>query len=99
MVTHLIPLDCLLSIMVGVSNLDSWLQECQVMQALVKQHLHRATLRMKHQEDKHQSEREFIVGDLVFLKLQPYVESSLAPSANQKLAFKYFGPFVVLQCV
>jgi hypothetical protein len=27
----------------------------------------------------------------VFLKLQPYIQLSLAPRANQKLAYKYFG--------
>jgi hypothetical protein len=32
----------------------------------------------------------------VFVKLQPYVQSTLAPRANQKLAFKYFGPYKVL---
>jgi hypothetical protein len=33
----------------------------------------------------------------VFLKIQPYVQSSLAPRANQKLTFKFFGPFRVVQ--
>lgn len=32
---------------------------------------------------------------MVFLKLQPYVQSSLAPRANQKLSFKFFGPFKI----
>jgi hypothetical protein len=35
--------------------------------------------------------------DKVFLKIQPYVQSSLARRSNQKLAFKFYGPFVVLQ--
>jgi hypothetical protein len=39
------------------------------------------------------------VGDLVFLKLQPYVQSSLVPRASQKLSFKFFGPFSILEKV
>jgi hypothetical protein len=31
------------------------------------------------------------------LKLQPYVQSSLAPRAHQKLSFRYFGPFKVIE--
>ena len=48
---------------------------------------------MKTQADKRRSERTFDVGDLVYLKLQPYVQVSLAPRAHQKLSFKYFGPY------
>ena len=51
---------------------------------------------MKVQADKHQKERSFEVGDTVFLKMQPYIQSSIAPRANHKLAFKYFGPFEIL---
>jgi hypothetical protein len=68
-----------------------------MMIVLIKQHLGRASLRMKQHADKGRTEREFAVGDLVFLRIQPYVQSSLAPRSNQKLAFKYFGPFPVLQ--
>jgi hypothetical protein len=67
------------------------------MNALIKQHLSRAKLRMKKQADKHRSERQFSVGDKVWVKLQPYVQSSLAPRSNQKLAFKFFGPYQILE--
>lgn len=69
------------------------------MTELVQQHLSRAQHHMKLQADKNRSERSFSVGDLVYLKLQPYVQSSLAPRANQKLAFRYFGPFKILSKV
>ena len=32
--------------------------------------------------------RSFQVGDQVYLKMQPHVQTSLAPRANQNLAFK-----------
>jgi hypothetical protein len=80
-----------------VTSLTDWLHERELMQHLVKQHLQRAQDRMKRQADKGRSERQFQVGTQVFLKLQPYVQSSLAPRANQKLAFKFFGPFVILE--
>jgi hypothetical protein len=54
---------------------------------------------MKHNADKNRSERSFEVGDLVFLKLQPYVQSSVAPRAHHKLLFKYYGPYKVLERV
>jgi len=87
----------------GIASLDAcpsmelsdWLEDKQVMQTLIKQHLARAQRRMKNQADKKRSERVFNVGDWVYLKLQPYVQSSLAPRANQKLAFKFFGPFQI----
>jgi hypothetical protein len=53
------------------------------MQSLIKQHLHRAALRMKQLEDKHQLEREFAMGDMVFLKLQPYVQSHWPQEATR----------------
>lgn len=80
----------------SVSNLESWLAERRVMHDLLRQHLLRAQQFMKKYADKNRSFREFSVGDMVFLKLQPYIHSSIAPRANHKLLFKYYGPFQVL---
>lgn len=81
---------------VSMPELSDWIQDRQVMSDLILHHLAHAKERMKRQADKHRSERQFNVGDLVFVKLQPYVHTTLAHRANQKLAFKFFGPFKVL---
>jgi len=44
------------------------------MTQLIQHNLHQAQQRMKHQEDKHRQEREFTMGDWVYVKLQPYVQ-------------------------
>lgn len=67
------------------------------MQDLIQQHLHRARQCMKSNADKHRSFREFAVGDSVFLKLQPYVQSSVAPRAHHKLSFKFYGPYPIIE--
>jgi hypothetical protein len=78
-------------------GLRDWLQDRKTVTALIKQHLSRETMQMKCQADKKKAERQFAVGDWVFLKLQPYVQSALAPRSNQKMAFKFFGLFQIEQ--
>lgn len=58
------------------------------LQAL-KHHLLRAQTKMKFQADKKRSDLQFQPGDQVLLKLQPYVQTSIAHRPYPKLAFKY----------
>jgi hypothetical protein len=79
-----------------VPGLRSWLWERNLLTQLIQQQLLCAQQRMKAQGDSHRSEREFQVGDVVYLKLQPHLQSSVAPRGNSKLSFRFFGPIKVL---
>ncbi|KAL0462647.1 UNVERIFIED_CONTAM: hypothetical protein Slati_0152300 [Sesamum latifolium] len=54
---------------------------------------------MKLYADKKRSEREFKVGDEVFLKLQPHRQTSVSLKKRLKLSAKYFGPYKVIERV
>ncbi|XP_072076795.1 uncharacterized protein [Arachis hypogaea] len=43
----------------------------------------------------HRRQEEFVEGDLVLVKLQPYRQHSVALRKNQKLGMRYFGPFPI----
>lgn len=87
------PTDC------AVPELTEWLWDRQDTMVLLRQHLLRAQQQMKATADKKRTEHVFSVDDWVYLKPQPYSQRSLATRANPKLAFRYFGPFQVLQRV
>ena len=59
-------------------------------------HLQRASNRMKQQADKKRRDCDYEVGDWVFLRLQPYCQSSLFRRAHQKLASRFFGPYQIV---
>jgi transposase InsO family protein len=78
-----------------VTDLSSWLADRELMTDVIRLHLNRAKQRMKRYADAKRSERQFQIGDHVYVKIQPYVQASLAQRSNQKLAFKFFGPYRV----
>lgn len=73
------------------------LQNRQLATQLIKDNLQKAQARIKHQADKHRSKRTFELGDMVYLKIQPYRHSSLSIHNSLKLHSKYYGPFRVLE--
>lgn len=64
--------------------------------AHIKEHLLRAQARMKHYADKKRSERTLEVGDMVYLKLQPYRHTTLSIHRCLKLHSKFYGLFRVI---
>lgn len=74
-------------------------EECRKLTQQLKEHLVEAQSRMKLYADQHRQDRNFEVGDQVYLKLQPYRQNSVSLRRNLKLSARYYGPFTVLQKV
>ena len=59
----------------------------------LQENLQKAQNRMKKYADLKRTERSFLEGDLVYLKMQPYRETALGLRNALKLSSKYYGPF------
>ena len=72
------------------------LEEMDRQMQVIRQSLKRASDKQKSYADLHRSSHTFQIGDKVFLRVKPK-RSSLKLGNCKKLAFKYCGPFDVLQ--
>ena len=92
LVELLLPTDDSTEALTPTANIEHIAQQ-------IKQNLLAARERMKAQADNKRSERELVVGDMVYLKLHPYRHTSLSIHKCLKLHSKYYGPFRVLEKV
>ena len=63
----------------------------------MKENLQAAQNQQKIYADRQRIERSFELGDLFFLRLQPYRQSSLKRSREEKLKPKFYGPYRVIK--
>lgn len=75
------------------------IHQCGALLRELRANLECAQQRMKDSANKHRRHVEFEVGDLVWLKLQPYRQHSVAKPLSAKLARRFYGLFEVVQRV
>lgn len=81
----------------AVNSLEEILRERDFILYDLHMNLLRAQQRMKSYADLKRREEVFNVGEMVYLKLQPYRQRSLAKRPFEKLAAKFYGPFEVVK--
>ncbi|GJX69685.1 transposon ty3-G gag-pol polyprotein [Tanacetum coccineum] len=82
-----------------VQEVDEYLCDRDEVLRQLRNNLLAAQNRMKVNADRHRRELEFNVGDLVYIKLQPYRQSSVVSRYSAKLAPRFFGPYKILNRV
>ena len=82
-----------------VHEVDHALQTRDELLRQLKSNLAAAANRMKQTADKKRRDVEFKEGDMVYLRLHPYRQSSVFKRAHQKLCSRYFGPYQIIQKV
>ncbi|XP_057861872.1 uncharacterized protein LOC131070380 [Cryptomeria japonica] len=76
---------------------QDWLQESQDILKAFKENIQQAQNQQKLYANHHRIERSFEVGEMVFLRLQPYRQSSLKMSGAKKLKPQFYGQYHVLR--
>jgi hypothetical protein len=78
---------------------NDWITENQEILKLLKENLQTTHNRQKVSVDRHRIEHIFEAGDLVFLRLQLYRQSSLKKSGVEKLKPRFYGTYRIMRRV
>lgn len=84
---------------ISTASVEDWFNNREHILRQCKVNFEVAQVRMKQYADKNRTDREFVVGDWVYLKLQPYRQTSIALRKKLKLCAKFYGPYKVLSRV
>lgn len=79
-----------------VEDVDQVLIDRDAMVKLLRFHIHRAQHRMTQLANRKRSNKNFDIGDWVYVKLQAYKQQSVANRQSYKLSPLYFGPYKIL---
>ena len=78
-----------------VDAVDKALKDIDQVIVELRERLQELQSRMKKAYDSSRKDREFAIGDWVYLRLQPYHQTSLSWRKNLKLSPKFYGPFQI----
>ncbi|KAH9320795.1 hypothetical protein KI387_015434, partial [Taxus chinensis] len=81
-----------------LNHVRDCMENQDILRAL-KENLQKAQNQQKVYADRHRIERSFEAGDSVFLRLQPYRQSSLKQKGAKKLKPRFYGPYRVVRRV
>jgi hypothetical protein len=82
-----------------VEAVDEVLRNREQILNLLRQNIKQAQQRMKKYADLKHTERELEIGQQVYLRLQPYRQTSISHRRALKLAPRFYGPFFITRRV
>lgn len=91
------PPQCMIPNSTVTTNamVEDYMHERMIMTQVIRDTLTTSQNRMKQMADLHRTDKEFMVGDWVYLKLQPYRQSTTEIRKNMKLAPNLYGSYQI----
>ncbi|KAI5429367.1 hypothetical protein KIW84_034103 [Lathyrus oleraceus] len=81
----------------AVDEVNKLIAERNMMLKEMQEQLLKAQNVMRSQANRRRRQVDYEVGDMVFLKIQPYKMKKLSKRVNKKLSPRYYGPYEILQ--